>query len=118
MGAALRRFGGLRWKATTRSGTSGEGRPHARRFMRASVLKEYALATAEDGPRFALVPVPQRTQFLRHALSWRSARGGGAVTATGTLFAATADGELSTGSNCSKTDWVVEFTPASAPGVE
>jgi hypothetical protein len=79
------------------------------------VLKEYALAIAEDGPRFAFDQVPQRTQFLRHALSWRSARGGGAVTATGTLFAATADGELSTGSNCSKTDWVVEFTPASAP---
>ena len=35
MGAALRRFGGLRWKATTRSSTSGGGQPHAGRFMRA-----------------------------------------------------------------------------------
>ena len=47
-------------------------------------------------------------------LSGPAARGGGAVTATGTLFAATADGELSAGSNCSKTDWVVEFTSAQA----
>ena len=52
------------------------------------MLKEYALAIAEEGPRFALDQVPQRTEFLRHARSWRSARGGGAVTATGTLFAA------------------------------
>ena len=112
MGAALRRFGGLRWKATTRSGTRAEDGPTVAGLSEHSVLKECALAIAEDGPRFGLDQVPQRTQFLRHALSWRSARGGGAVTATGTLFAATADGELSTGSNCSKTDWVVEFTSA------
>jgi hypothetical protein len=59
-----------------------------------------------------LDPVPQRTQFLRHALVADPQEEAEGLTATGTLFAATADGELSTDSNCSKTDWVVEFTSA------